>query len=361
MTNAITPRITPRAAGFKMPAEWVSHELVWLAWPSAANLWLENLPGAQDEFVQFCRAVADLDEKGRARGERMKVLVPTMADGAEAEKRLKGLPVSIEMIPFGDIWLRDTGALFLQNAKGETAYARAAFNGWGGKYVLPHDAELSGRIGQASGFPEFATNWILEGGAVEVDGEGTCLTSRQCMLNANRNSKLNPEATEAKVEAFLKDWLGCEKVLWLGDGLLNDHTDGHIDTMARFAAPGVVLCMKAKSKDDPNFDVLEKMAEDLAQMTDARGRGLQVIRITSPGAILNDEDDVMPASYLNFYIANTTVVVPTYGSPHDDEAVRQIAACFPGRRTVGLSARSILTGGGAFHCMSQQQPAQQQV
>jgi agmatine deiminase len=325
--------------GFFMPAEWAPHERVWLAWPSAAHLWLENLKPAQDEFVRFCQLV----------DEPMKVLVPTVQDGAEAESRLKGLSVSIELMPFGDIWLRDTSCLFFTNARGEKAYARTAFNGWGGKYVLPHDAELAKEIGKASGLDGFETPWILEGGSVELDGEGTCLTSRQCLLNQNRN----PGKSEAEIEEFLKSWLGCEKVLWLNDGLLNDHTDGHIDTMARYVAPGVVACMQAQDAEDPNYHVMEEIARDLASMTDAKGRKIKVVRVPSPGAILNEDGDVMPASYLNFYIANKAVVVPTYGSPHDEAAVQAIAAIFPGRKTTGASARAILSGGGAFHCMSQ--------
>ncbi len=343
---------TPKAAGFSMPAEWAPHQMVWLAWPSAAHLWLENLKPAQDEFVQFCTALADLEANGQARGERMKVLVPSMKDGAEAEARLKGLPVTIELMPFGDIWLRDTSCLFFTNAAGERAYARTAFNGWGGKYVLPHDDDLALRIGQASGMKGFETSWVLEGGSVELDGEGTCLTSRQCLLNPNRN----PGKSEAEIEQFLKDWLGCDKILWLNDGLLNDHTDGHIDTMARYVAPGVIAVMDSNDKEDPNFDVMKEMIRDLETMTDAKGRKIKVMKVPSPGAILNEDEDVMPASYLNFYIGNTTVVVPTYGSPNDQAAVKAVQACFPDRRAVGVSALSILSGGGAFHCMSQNVP-----
>lgn len=350
------PNTQPKQAGFSMSAEWAPHKLVYLAWPSAADLWLENLAAAQEEFIAFCKAVADLDEAGKPRGERMKVLVSTLKDGFEAEKRFQGLPVTIELQPFGDIWLRDTAPLFLKNESGEKAFARTAFNGWGGKYNLPHDPDLALRIGQASGYRKFETDWVLEGGSVELDGEGTCLTSRQCLLNPNRN----PGRTEAEIETFLKDWLGCEKILWLDDGLLNDHTDGHIDTMARYVAPGVIACMQAKDDSDPNFEVMEEMARALSLMTDSRGRKIKVERVVSPGAVLDEEGDVTPASYLNFYIANTTIVVPTYGSSNDAEAVRQIAEIFARistkRRTVGLSARAILTGGGAFHCMSQQEP-----
>ena len=162
---------------------------------------------------------------------------------------------------------------------------------------------------------------------------------------------------QARIEAALADALGAEKLLWLDEGLQNDHTDGHIDTLARFVDPTTVVCMEAKGDDDPNRDVLEQIAKDLAGMTDARGRKLQVERIPSPGRVENDEGLLMPASYVNFYIANTTVVVPTYGSPYDDEAVEALSTLFPGRRVLGCSAQAILAGGGAFHCITQQQPA----
>jgi len=345
-------QMNPQQAGFFMPAEWAPHQAVWLAWPSHADLWLENLPQVQAEFVQFCKQVSNLDAGGKARGEHIHVLVPTADAGNEAETHLRGLPVSIHLIPFGDIWLRDTSSLFLKNQNGDKAYVSFGFNGWGGKYVLPHDTEVSHAIGRASGLNGFSTPFILEGGSIEIDGEGTCLTTRQCLLNANRNAG----STQKEIEEQLGNWLGIEKVLWLGDGLINDHTDGHIDTMARFSAPGVVLAMKATDTSDPNRQILEKIISDLEAMVDAKGRKLKVVQIPSPGAIFNEEGRLMPASYLNFYIANSTVVVPTYGSNNDNDAVRAIAECFPDRLTIGVSARAILTGGGAFHCMSQQEP-----
>jgi len=336
----------------RMPGEWEHHKAVWLAWPSAQDLWLENIGPARDEFVALCRAIADVDPTtGVARGERLNILVPTPEDGAAAEARLSGLPVKLHLIPFGDIWLRDTAPLFLTGPQG-VATVRFAFNGWGGKYLLEHDDQVATRIARSAGYPEFSIPWVLEGGSVELDGEGTCLTSRQCLLNPNRN----PSMSQADLEAGLKESLNVDKVLWLGDGLINDHTDGHIDTIARFVAPGKVLCMTATRADDPNRDILARIEKDLRAMTDARGRKLEVGLVPSPGAIHDTDGQLMPASFLNFYIANTTVVVPTYGSPMDAEAVAAIARWFPSRKTVGLSAKAILSGGGAFHCISQQEP-----
>jgi agmatine deiminase len=336
-----------------MPAEWEMHRSVWLAWPSASHLWRENLEPAQDEFVGFAKAIADCDPStGRARGEHLNILVPDVNAAAQVEKRFAGVPVTLHMIPFGDIWLRDTAPLFLKSVAGETATLEFRFNGWGGKYILPHDGEVAHGVSKASGYPAFESAWICEGGSLEVDGEGTCLTTRQCLLNPNRN----PQLTQRELEQRICENLGVNKVLWLNEGLVNDHTDGHIDTIARFVGPGHVAIHQAMVQDDPNRGSYETIDRELQAMTDAKGRKFKITRVPSPGAVLDDEGQLMPASFLNFYIGNTTVIVPIYGTKWDGAAVEAIAACFPGRKTVGLSARAILTGGGAFHCISQQQP-----
>lgn len=262
------------------------------------------------------------------------------------------MPVRFHEIPFGDIWLRDTAPLFLKNAKGEMAALKFIFNGWGGKYELPYDPEVSAAIAKVTGLKEINLPWVSEGGSLEFDGEGSCLTSKQCLLNENRNPGLDQKA----IELIICESTGVEKVLWLGDGLLNDHTDGHIDTIARYVAPGVVLAMEPKDATDPNFEIMNTIISDLEAMTDAKGRKLKVGRIPSPGAILDEDGEVMPASYLNFYIGNSTVVVPTYGSANDAAAVKAIAEYFPNHKTLGRSAKAILSGGGAFHCITQQQP-----
>ena len=343
---------TPREGGYRQPAEWETHEAVWLAWPSHDELWAQLLPDAQREHEALCRAIADVDDEGTPRGETLHVLVPSGVRELEARAALDGLGAHFHRLPFGDIWMRDIAPIFVKNDEGAVAPVCFAFNGWGGKYVLDNDDLVAGRVGELAGGELFAFGFVLEGGAIEPDGEGTLLTTRQCLLNENRNPGMGKES----LERALGDALGARKVLWLEEGLLHDHTDGHIDTIARFVEPGRVVCMRAKSDDDPNAKVLETLARDLAKLTDAEGRKLEVERIPSPGLVLDHEGLVMPASYANFYVANTTVVVPTYGSPFDDEAVEAIGALFPGRRAVGASAKAILTGGGAFHCVTQQQP-----
>ncbi len=341
---------TPRHV---QPAEWAPHDSVWLAWPSHADLWQEALPDARASFVALARGIADLDGAGRARGERLEVLVPDAANESEAQAALSGLPVRLHRIPFGDIWMRDIAPIFVHAPDGSVAPARFRFNGWGGKYVLPHDADVAAHVARASGLPTLVHDFVLEGGSVEVDGEGTILTSEQCLLNPNRN----PTLDRAAIERALCASLGGTKVLWVTEGLRNDHTDGHIDTIARYVAPGVVAVMDPAGDDDPNADVLRRIAAELEGQTDAAGRRLRVARIPSPGAVPDEDGEPMPASHVNFYIANTTVIVPTYGTATAAAAVAAVGALFPGRRAIGIDAKAILEGGGAFHCISQQQPA----
>jgi len=342
-------------AGFRMPAEWEHHDAVWLAWPSHAELWQQDLDAARSEFVQLCRAIADVDPgTGSARGELLEVLVIDEHGRRQAAAALAGLPLRLHYAAFGDIWLRDTAPVFVRSAGGdEVAAVCFRFNGWGEKYLFPADLTVAREVRRLAAVHSFEAPLIFEGGSIEVDGEGTALTTRQCLLNTNRN----PAMTRADIERDLADALGIERLLWLGDGLANDHTDGHVDTLARFCASTRVLCMQARDPNDPNRQVLARVAADLSEFRDARGRALEVVSVPSPGLVRDRAGEAMPASYLNFYVANTTVVVPTYGSPCDAEAVEKIGSCFPGRAVVGASARALLTGGGAFHCITQQQPA----
>ena len=330
------------------PPEWDRHSACWLAWPSHGHLWQENLAPAQAEVAALCVAIA---EEG---GESLDLLVQDDRAQPEASEALAPVigQVRFHRVPVGDIWLRDTAPIFVKSRSGALGAACFRFNGWGGKYVLPGDDQVGDRVAALCGLPVYHHNWILEGGSVEVDGQGTVLTTRQCLLNPNRN----PGMGQADIEKSLRNGLGAEKVLWLEEGLLNDHTDGHIDTLARFIAPGVVVCMVAREAGDPNAATLDRIATDLAGFTDARGRKLQVVRIPSPGSVRDEGGEFLPASFVNFYIGNRSVVVPTYGTPHDEAAVAALAPLFPGRRVLGRSARAILSGGGAFHCITQQQP-----
>lgn len=342
----------PRELGFFQPIETDPHEATLLAWPAAYDLWRDSIAAAREGFVALARGIADVDAPSAGLGEQLWVLVPTAAEEAKARAALAGLPVRFFRIPYGDIWLRDIAPIFLRHADGRRAMAVFRFNGWGGKYVLEHDDQVATQVASALELPRFDAPFVLEGGSVDVDGEGTVLTTEQCLLNQNRN----PGRDRAQIERDLAEYLGASKTLWIKEGLKNDHTDGHIDTLARFVRPGLVAAMEPAGPADPNRQVLEQILRELSGMTDARGRRLEVLRIPSPGAVHDDEGRLMPASYANYYLANTTAIVPQYGVPNDAKAVEAIARLHPERRVLGAPAKAILTGGGAFHCITQQVP-----
>jgi agmatine deiminase len=330
-----------------VPPEWAPHRAMWLGFPSHAELWESDLEAAQAEVAALARALAGPG------AERVR-LMTGHPDGEAAARRLLGEVPNIEIVPgaFGDIWLRDTGPIFARRGEGLEAEG-FRFNGWGGKYELAHDDTVAEQIAQASGAPLLRHDFVLEGGALDHDGAGTVLTTGQCLLNRNRN----PGWTEATAEAALAEALGARKMLWLGEGLLNDHTDGHVDNLARFVAPGVVACPIAWGKGDPNADACDDAARRLSAMSDATGRKLTVARIPSPGFVEDDDGRPIPASHMNFLIANKAVIVPIYAEEPGGFAIQALEHLFPDRQVIGLPSTAILTGGGSFHCITQQEPA----
>jgi agmatine deiminase len=330
-----------------VPAEWAPHRAMWLGFPSHAELWEDTLAPAQAEVAALARALAGPG------AERVRLMTGSPEGEADARAQLGDVP-GLEIVPglFGDIWLRDTGPIFATGPGGPQALA-FRFNGWGGKYALEHDDTVAAQIAQAAGARLVAHDFILEGGAVDHDGEGTVLTTGQCVLNRNRNAGW----TEAVAEAAFAEALGAKTVLWLGEGLANDHTDGHVDNLARFVAPGVVACPVAYGRGDPNAAAYDDAARRLLGMTDAAGRQLKVMRIPSPGWIDGPERKAAPASHMNFLIANAAVIVPIYAEQPGAFAVQALEHLFPGRQVIGLPSSAILTGGGSFHCITQQEPA----
>ncbi len=321
-----------------LQAEWGPHEAVWIGFPSDPGLWLADLRPAQQEVAAFAKAV-HADGRGEAVW-----LVASHDDAADEARRLAPF-AKIIVEPFGDIWLRDTGPIILGSAKERRAQG-FRFNGWGAKYDLPGDDTIGARLAGHSGFSYQQDGWVLEGGAIDHDGSGTVVTTEQCLLNPNRNPKMSRE----EVEQALAGGLGFERVIWLGEGLANDHTDGHVDNLARFVAPGRIA-IPTPAADDPNFDIYRDAARRL------RTTALDLVTLPSPGSIQGEDGDIIPASYMNFYIGNAAVIVPQYGAPNDRAAVDVVQALFPDRKAVGLRADHILTGGGSFHCISQQVPA----
>ncbi len=322
------------------PAEWAVHDVVWIGFPSHPDLWQEDLEQARAEVVAFARAVHD-----GGRGERV-ILVAADQTSADRATALANGAADVIVEPFGDIWLRDTAPIIASGATGRFA-VDFRFNFWGGKYDLPGDDTIGARLAARSGFPARAHDWILEGGAIDGDGTGLAVTTEQCLLNPNRN----PELDRAAIEQRLGEQLGLSRILWLGDGLLNDHTDGHVDNLARFVGEGRLLIPVTADDDDPNVDIYAEAARKAAAF------GVEVIPMPSPGLIERD-GEIVPASYMNFYIGNTAVVMPTYeGAANEEAAIETLSELFPGRTVVGIPADAILTGGGSFHCISQQIPA----
>lgn len=323
---------------FRLPAEWAPHESVWIGFPSSADAWGEPLHHAQLQIAAFANAVHASGD-----GEAVHVIAGS-AEAAKVAKDLVDNGVHVEQRLIGDIWLRDTACIIVKD--GNHRIARDfGFNGWGDRFDYPGDKSIGHDLAIAAGFDVTKADWILEGGSIDVDGDGLAATTVDCLLNPNRNPSLDKEAIESR----LRDDLGIERLLWLGDGLANDHTDGHIDNLARFVGSNHILIPQGAGSDDPNEAVF----------ADARKRaeafGCRVSLMPSVGRFLQDGEAV-PASYMNFYIGNAAIVVPIYGVRNDDAAIAVLASLFPDRKVVGVMADAVLTGGGSFHCSSQQVP-----
>jgi agmatine deiminase len=319
--------------------EWAHHERMWIGFPAIAEEWGTAFNRARRQIAGFASAIAD-----SGLGEHVTLVCNSDADAEIAEK-LAERHVEVIVEPLGDVWLRDTAPVIT----GTGAHRRAAdfaFNGWGGKYLMPGDADIGARLAERYRFPRDGNAMILEGGGIDWDGAGLCVTTEQCLLNPNRN----PGITHAEVEKILHDALGFTRILWLGDGLANDHTDGHVDNLARWVAEGVLLLPTASGDDDPNAAVYADAHKR------AEAFGVDIITIPSPGRVEID-GAMVPASYMNFLIGNRVVAMPAYGTAYDAEAASILADCFPNRRIVPLPSDAILAGGGSFHCTSQQVPA----
>jgi agmatine deiminase len=339
-------RTAVTAEAIAVPAEWAPQKAIWTAWPADPDEWNGDLASPRRDIAGLVRALA--------RSNRVRLLVA----GAEAEASARAeLGGAAEIVParYGDVWLRDTGPIFARGEHGAVAL-RFRTNGWGGKFDLPGDATIGDDIARLAGAPVRRFDFVLEGGAIEHDGEGTILTTRQTVLNDNRNGW-----TEAEAEAALRQAFGARKIIWLDQGLVNDHTDGHIDAIARFVGPGRVVCQSPEGADDPNADTLDRIARALQASTDAAGRKLEVIRIPSPGLVVDALGEAVPASHVNFVIANGVVAVPVYFTPSANRAIEALQAVFPGRKVVGLPSHALLgsgiAGGGSFHCITREEPA----
>ncbi len=324
---------------FALPPEWQPQDWIWIGFPHDPVEWPGFLSRAQEQIAAFANAVADS-------GQEVRLIVRDEANEAQARALCSGA-VRLERRRYGDVWLRDTGPLVLRDGAGGRLAQRFGFNGWGGKYLMDGDQEIGAELAQDAGLKVRAGDWVLEGGAIDTDGTGLVVTTEQCLLNPNRN----PHLSRGDIEARLARDLGLPRTLWLSEGLINDHTDGHVDNLARFVAPGRLALPRATGTDDPNAAIY----------ADARARagafGLEVADVPSPGRVESEGGRIEPASYMNFAVTSKLVVVPTYGTPHDGDGVAAVAALFPDRDTVGILADAVLAGGGSFHCASQQMAA----
>jgi agmatine deiminase len=343
---------TPSARGYRQPAEWAPHEATWLSWPHNRDSWPGVFEGVEPAMVEFVQALAECEA----------VYINVLH--AEHERHVRKLlarcvpPERLRLFrfPTNDAWARDHGAIFVTRPTADAPRLAVDFdyNAWGGKYPpFDLDREVGRQMAEALGVPRYAQPGIvLEGGSIEVNGEGALLTTEQCLLNPNRN----PTLTRADIERTLRDCFGVREILWLGEGIEGDDTDGHIDDLTRFVAPTSVVTVVEPNRADPNHAPLAANRRLLDTLS-VGGRPLTVVELPMPASQYL-QDQRLPASYANFYIANGAVLVPVFGCPADDAACGILRDCFPGRRVLAVDCRVLIAGLGALHCMTQQVPAE---
>jgi agmatine deiminase len=349
---------------FAMPAEYSPHEGCWLFWPERCDNWRDCAKPAQKTFAKIATAIAQFE--------------PVTV--AASEKQFKNarlcLPPSVRVVEIAsnDAWARDIGPTFVLDGKGNMRGVDWRFNAWGGLnggLYFPWDLDdlAAEKILELEKIDRYRADFVMEGGAIHVDGEGTLLATEECLLNVNRN----PTLSKMQIEQNLRDYCGVEKIIWVKRGVVGDETDGHIDNICAFARPGVVALNWTEDRSDPQFEVSNEAFESLSLETDARGRKLTIVKIAQPKALVISKEesdgidgsegtvprragDRLTATYINFYIANGGIIAPTFDDPQDALALSQLAELFPDRKIVGIPAREVILGGGGIHCITQQQP-----
>jgi agmatine deiminase len=342
---------TPAESGFRMPPEWEPHEATWISWPFDDELWEGYLEPVRNDVAGLVALIARFEPV------RLNVRDEECERDAKARLGKKGVRmdrIQFHVMPLNDAWFRDNGPLFVRNEAGKVALTDWVFNAWGEKYS-PWDADDAApeRVAQALGMQRFEVPVVLEGGALEVNSQGVCLTTRSCLLSQHRN----PEMTQNEYERVLHEQLGLKHICWLEGGMKDDHTDGHIDTIVRFADDKTILCTLEEDEADPNHSTLLHNYQLLQNMRDHEGNPFDIVRLPTPVKKPTLGGKRLPLTYANFYVGNGFVAVPTYDDRNDERALEIIRGCFSGREVVGLPAVGLITGGGAFHCITQQQPA----
>jgi agmatine deiminase len=352
MSHLVIRPETPRSLGYAMPAEWSRHRATWLSWPHNRETWPTQLEQVREVWVRMIQLLSPQ--------ERVCLLVNDEPTRQDVIARLTNARaaldnVTIFQIPTVDVWMRDYGPTFVIRDSQESALAfnDCIFNGWGGKYEsYEEDEQIAKEIALLLRVPVFNHPVVLEGGSIEVNGLGTCLTTEQCLLNKNRN----PHMSRREIEEFLKDSLGADQVIWLGQGIVGDDTDKHIDDIARFVNPATIVCIVEENSKDTNYSLLQQNLERLQAARDQNDHKLSIVPLPCPGPVYY-EGARLPASYANFYIANGVVLVPLFDDPCDVKALGILQELFPDRKVVGLPCTAVVAGLGAIHCVTQQEPA----
>ena len=344
---------TPASLGFRMPAEWHPHRSTWLTWPKDPETWPDRVTQVEEIYLQMLAALT------------LHETVDLLVDDEEMEQAVRrrchfasAANIHFHHIQTVDSWIRDYGPNFLVGPGGEGAFNDWIFNAWGNKYEeLKKDDGVPRRLEPVLGLKRFSPGIVMEGGSIEVNGAGCVLTTEQCLLNQNRN----PELSREEIEQYLKDYLGVTMVLWLGEGIVGDDTDGHIDDIARFVAPHVIVCALEDDPADANYEILEDNLARLKSMTDVEGNPFEIVTLPMPGVVGGTSTGArdlerLPASYANFYIANNVVLLPVFGHANDTRATETLQRLFPTRRVVPINCEPLVWGMGTIHCVSQQQP-----
>ncbi|HET9294185.1 MAG TPA: agmatine deiminase family protein [Gemmatimonadales bacterium] len=343
---------SPAALGYRMPAEWAPHRGTWLSWPHRESSWPDRFAPVPHVFVEIVRHIAPHEE--------VHINVPPQLI-PDVERLLKPLAlragrVTLHENPTNDAWCRDHGPCFVQrrvDGGREEAIVDWDYNAWGGKYPpFDRDDVIPTRIGEHFGIPVFHPGLVMEGGSLDVNGEGTLLTTESCLLNPNRN----PGRSREEIEQALKDYLGVTNVLWLGDGIEGDDTDGHVDDLTRFTDPRTVVTVVEEDPQDKNHEPLKENLGRLRGMRDQDGQPFRIVTLPMPKPMWV-EDQRLPASYANFYIANKIVLMPLYDPARDVQARATLEELFPTHRVIGINSVDLIWGLGSFHCVTQQWPA----
>jgi agmatine deiminase len=342
----------PKSSGYFFPAEFHPHTATWLSWPHKEASWPGKIETIYPVYAEFIKRVAE--------GELVNINVVNEAMKAKALGYLTAINADLSRInffmhPTNDAWCRDHGPAFLinPNAEQKKIIVDWGYNAWGGKYPpFDLDDQIPTRIAEHYKIPVLYPGIVMEGGSVEFNGKGTLLTTRACLLNENRNPHLN----QSQIEEYLVNYYGVDHILWLGDGIIGDDTDGHIDDLTRFVNADTVVTVVETNKRDENYEPLQENLRELNKLRLENGKQMNVVELPMPAPVVYD-DMRLPASYANFYISNQYVVVPVFRDKNDEKALDILQQCFPDRKVIGLDSVDIIWGLGSFHCLSQQEPA----